>query len=304
MQLTIEARIILGPAATALTQAGISGARQDARLLLGLVLERDNAVLPHEEIQNWTDDLDRKFQIYLSRRMAGEPVSRIRGWREFWSLYFALSAATFDPRPDSEILVERAVAYGKDCLARSTAGRLRILDIGTGSGCLLLACLSELTMATGIGVDINPGAIDMAAHNCSVLGLDDRAVFVVGDFATDLAQLGYFDIILCNPPYIPSEQIAALSPEVALYDPELALDGGLDGLDCWRLLMPEMAKRLLAFGRIFVEIGDGQAPDILALASSTGLSNDGVFADLSGTQRCLSFFISNDHAYRAKMTND
>ena len=121
---------------------------------------------------------------------------------------------------------------------------LKILDIGTGSGCLLLACLSELTMATGLGVDINPGAIDMAVRNCSVLGLDDRAAFVVGDFANDLAQFGCFDIILCNPPYIPSVEIATLSSEVALYDPKVALDGGADGLDCWRLLMPEMAKRL------------------------------------------------------------
>ena len=124
--MNIEARKILGPAAKVLSQAGIASARQDARLLLGLVLGCDHAVLPHEELQNWTDDLQMRFQAYINRRMAGEPVSRIRGWREFWSLDFELSSATLDPRADSEILVERAVAFGKDCPARSTTGRLRI----------------------------------------------------------------------------------------------------------------------------------------------------------------------------------
>lgn len=301
--MTIEARIILGPAAAALSQAGITSAQQDVRLLLGLVLGHDEAVLPHEEVKNWTDDQNSRFQAYLKRRMAGEPVSRIRGWREFWSLDFELSSATLDPRPDSEILVESAVAFGEDCFAGSEANRLRILDIGTGSGCLLLACLSELTMATGLGIDISPDAIDMAAHNAGALALDDRATFVVADFTTNLAQLGYFDIILCNPPYIPSAQISALSPEVALYDPLLALDGGVDGLDSWRLLMPEMAKLLSAQGRIFVEIGEGQGPDVLVLANLAGFSYAKIFNDLSGIQRCLSFSGGANHLSQAKMPN-
>jgi release factor glutamine methyltransferase len=233
--------------------------------------------------------MDSLFQTYIQRRLAGEPVSRIRGWREFWSLSFELSAATLDPRPDSEILVERAVAFGRDHPGVAGEENLRLLDMGTGSGCLLLACLSELTMATGVGIDINPDAIEMAAHNAGVLGLADRAVFSVADFTTSLKRLGCFDIILSNPPYIPSAQISTLSSEVALHDPLLALDGGQDGLDCWRVLMPEMAKLLSTQGRIFVEIGDGQEADVTALADAAGFSAAGVFADLSGTQRCLAF---------------
>ncbi len=301
--MTIEAQKILGPAATTLAQAGIPSAQQDARLLLGLVLGCKHAILPHEKLQIWTDNLQTKFEAYLSRRMAGEPVSRIRGWREFWSLDFNLSPATLDPRPDSEILVERAVAFGQRYPAGSEAGRLQILDIGTGSGCLLLSCLSELTMANGIGIDINSDAIAMAAHNACVLGLEDRSSFVLADFTFNLAHLGCFDIILCNPPYIPTEQITNLSPEVALYDPRLALDGGVDGLDSWRLLMPEMIKLLSAQGQAFVEIGDGQSFHVLALASLAGLSNTGIFNDLAGIVRCLSFSRGVDHASQVKMSD-
>ena len=301
----IEARTILGPAVAALTQAGIASARQDARLLLGFALGRDSAVLPHEDVRGWTGDLDRLFQTYVARRVVGEPVSRIRGWREFWSLNFELSAATLDPRPESEILVERAIAYGRERLGDGRGnGRdqgLQLLDMGTGSGCLLLACLSELALATGLGIDINPDAIDMAAHNAGALGLADRATFAVADFTASMEGFGCFDIILSNPPYIPSAQIATLSSEVAVHDPLLALDGGQDGLDCWRRLMPEMAKLLSARGHIFVEIGEGQAADVTALASAAGLSAAGVFADLSGTQRCLVFIGGADHEVVAKM---
>ncbi len=285
--MAIEARIILGPAAAVLEQAGIPSARQDARLLLGFALGRDNAVLPHQDLLLWTDDLDRLFQSYIQRRIAGEPVSRIRGWREFWSLNFGLSAATLDPRPDSEILVEHAVAYAHGRLGDAGCDNLRLLDIGTGSGCLLLACLSELSAATGLGIDINPDVIATAAYNADALGLADRASFAVADFTTSLDGLGYFDIILSNPPYIPSAQITALSSEVAEHDPLLALDGGLDGLECWRKLMPEMARLLSAQGRVFVEIGDGQEQNVIALAQAAGFSVNGVFADLSGKERCL-----------------
>ena len=298
--MTIEARAILGPAVAALVRAGIASARQDARLLLGFALGRESAVLPHEDLRGWTDDLDRLFQTYVARRVAGEPVSRVRGWREFWSLKFELCAATLDPRPDSEILVECAVAFGLGRLDDGRSQGLRVLDMGTGSGCLLLACLSELPPATGLGIDINPDAIDTAAHNAVVLGLADRATFAVADFTASMEGFGCFDIILSNPPYIPSAQIATLSSEVAVHDPLLALDGGQDGLDCWRRLMPEMAKLLSARGHIFVEIGDGQRADVTALASAAGLSAAGVFADLSGTQRCLVFSGGADHEVSAK----
>ena len=143
----------------------------------------------------------------------------------------------------------------------------------------------------------------MAAYNAGVLGLADRATFAVADFTATLDGLGCFDIILSNPPYIPSAQIATLSSEVAVYDPLLALDGGHDGFDCWRWVMPEMTKWLSAQGRIFVEIGDGQGADVIALAGDVGLAAVGVFADLSGTQRCLAFSRGADHEAVAKISD-
>ena len=186
-------------------------------------------------------------------------------------------------------------------LADGRSRGLRLLDMGTGSGCLLLACLSELPSATGLGLDINPDAIDMARHNARALGFAKRATFAVADFTGSMEWLGYFDIILSNPPYIPSAQIATLSSEVAVYDPLLALDGGHDGLDCLRCLIPKMAKLLSERGQIFVEIGDGQGADVTAFATAAGLSSVGIFADLSGKERCLVFSGGSDHEITAKM---
>ncbi len=294
-----EARQILNTAAARLDAAGIDSARGDARLLLAIALGREDAVLPHEEIDDFSAECADRFDALIDRRLSGEPVSRIRGWREFWSLRFALSSHTLDPRPDSEILVEQAIRLGATLADADAERPVRCLDIGTGSGCLLLALLSEMPMATGIGIDISPAALDTAWENARALGLADRAEFAVRSFAVPAdapwpSALKFrpekgFDLILSNPPYIPHAQISRLAPDVALYDPALALDGGPDGLDCWRSLLPRLPDLLSERGTALVEIGDGQRDDVVALAAAAGLVETDYFRDLAGTIRTLVF---------------
>ncbi|MEC8269714.1 MAG: peptide chain release factor N(5)-glutamine methyltransferase [Pseudomonadota bacterium] len=281
----IEARQLLQPAQTQLRDAGIADASLDARLLLAMALGREEAVLPHESLTDWSHTAAAGFSRLLARRCAGEPVSRIRGWREFWSLRFALSADTLDPRPDSETVVEAALAW----VGGRREASLRLLDLGTGSGALLLACLSEMPGATGIGVDLSAGALATATANAAQLRLSDRVQFVEGDFADPQAGAGEFDLILCNPPYIPRRAIEQLAPEVAHFDPKRALDGGDDGLDCWRSLLPRLRRGLAPNGRAFVEIGAGQEEAVTSLARQAGLQTAGTRPDLSGTIRCLIF---------------
>ena len=281
----LEARYILQSAQAQLQDAGIADAALDTRLLLGLALGREDAVLPHENLIGWTDATAGYFAQLLAPRCAGEPVSRIRGWREFWSLRFILSPDTLDPRPDSETLVEAALAW----VDKRRQAPLRLLDLGTGSGALLLACLSELPAAKGVGVDRSPGALATATANAVYLGLDDRAQFIEGDFADPQVGDGTFDLILCNPPYIPHREIELLAPEVARFDPRPALDGGELGLDCWQRLMPRISQSLVSDGQAFVEIGAGQEDAVTRLAAQAGLRAAGVKPDLSGVIRCLIF---------------
>ena len=276
-----EAREILAVVAARLADAGIDTSQLDARLLLATALQRDEAVLPHETLDRWTADEAARLDGFVERRIAGEPLSRIRGWREFWSLRFMLSPDTLDPRPDSETLVAAAVAAGGQMKTP------RILDLGTGSGCLLLACLAELPDASGCGVDISDNAVETARQNAHALGLAERIRFQPAAFADDLTALGSFDLVISNPPYIPRNEIAALAPEVASFDPVRALDGGGDGLASWRQVMPAIACHLASSGQAFVEIGAGQAPQVTPIAAAAGLQVTDMHADLGGIVRCL-----------------
>ena len=280
----IEARHILQPLTAILRQVGIANATSDARCILGVVLGREEPVLPHETISRWTPDHHLQLEVLRQRRQTGEPISRMRGWREFWSMRFDVSAATLDPRPDSETVIAAATRW-----AHSHRPEARILDLGTGTGCLLLACLAELPQATGIGIDINTEAVTVATANAERHGIGGRARFCQGDFATDLTERGQFDLILSNPPYIPSADIKALDAEVRHFDPLAALDGGLDGLDCWRILCPQIAILLADEGAAFVEIGAGQGKAVGKLGVDSKLHLAGSFADLSGHERCLQF---------------
>jgi len=284
-----EASIILYGLEQALAAAGIASAKTDARCLLGMALGRDDAILPHEDIAPMDQACDNRLAAMVARRIEGEPISRIRGWREFWSLRFAVSPATLDPRPDSETLIEAAISWAS---RNAVKGRpLRLLDLGTGSGCLLLALLSELPKAQGIGIDINPDALATAKRNATSIGLGDRVAFTEHSFADDLGSLGDFDVILSNPPYIPTGEIDELAVDVKSFDPFWALDGGADGMACWTQLLPRLAAVLAVDGMAFVEIGRGQENAVAAAAEEVNLQLRDSHYDLAGITRCLAFSI-------------
>ncbi len=220
-----------------------------------------------------------RFQPLLARREAHEPLALIVGHREFWSLDFVVSSATLIPRADSETLVEAALA--------AFAGRpppRRVLDLGTGTGCLLLAVLSEFPAAFGIGVDRVPAAAALAARNAAALHLADRTGFLCGDWADALDAR--FDLVLCNPPYIATAEIGRLMPEVADFEPLSALDGGADGFAAWRRLLPALPRLIGESGVAVMELGAGQAPMAADLARRAGLAGTAV-ADLGGIPRAL-----------------
>lgn len=253
--------------------------RLDARLLLAHALGVEDRLHGREDDPIDTSQYDR-FGTLMGRRLAGEPVSRILGSREFWSLEFDLSPATLDPRPDSETLIETLCELHPD-----RGMPLRILDLGTGSGCLLLAALTEFPNATGIGVDIDPDSVAAAAANAEKLCLSDRARMIRSSWGTEVT--GLFHVVLSNPPYIPTSVIDDLQPEVRLYDPLGALDGGQDGLDAYRNIAENLPSLLDTAGLALLEFGEGQGPDIAKIMSAASLKVAGFRNDLSGTERCI-----------------
>jgi len=270
-------------AARRLAAAGIDEPRRDARLLVCRLLGGGPELLLGHPERALSADEAARIQAAVARRAAREPVSRILGEREFWSLPFGLNAATLDPRPDSETLVEAVLA---ECADR--AAPLKLLDLGTGTGCLLLALLSELPAASGTGIDVSAEAVEQAAGNAGRLGLAARARFRRHSWSEGLAALGDgWDVIVSNPPYIESGAIAGLEPEVAGYDPAAALDGGADGLDAYRALIPAAAAVLAPGGLVALEIGIGQAAAVEALLAAAGLAPIRRARDLAGVERCL-----------------
>lgn len=271
---------LLTAAAGRLVEAGIENPRREARLLLNLALGIDaNARLPEREMAPAVAAL---FETFVARRAGHEPYSRIAGRREFWSLDFALSPDTLDPRPDSETLIEAALERIAD-----RAAPLSVVDFGTGTGALLLALLSELPNATGIGVDISAGAVETARRNAAALGLSARARFVLGRWGEGLTTPA--DVIVTNPPYISAKDMSRLPPEVREFDPAAALDGGPDGLSAYRELALDLKRLLSESGIALCEIGAGQAPAVTAIMAASGLDLTGSRADLAGIERCLVF---------------
>ncbi len=263
----------LGEALVGLTDglkaAGIESARLDARLLMAHALGiSKTAVFIHPE-RRLSDDEEVLLGRLAERRLRREPMSHITGRREFWSLSFKVTADTLDPRPDTETLVEASLAR----IADRTAP-LRLLDLGTGTGCILLALLSELPNASGVGIDQSPAALLVARENAKTLDLGFRAGFVLGDWGRGIDQS--YDIILSNPPYIPDDDISGLEVEVAQFEPRSALAGGLDGLDCYRALAPDIHRLLKAGGFAAVEVGQGQAGAVGRILAGRGLCLLGV----------------------------
>jgi release factor glutamine methyltransferase len=259
---------------------GIENEDYEARVLVEYALGLPSATLYLEAPEHLSFRQGMDIEHYVERRCKREPLSKIVGEKEFWSLPFKVSKATLDPRPDSETLIEAVLEYFPDHTAN-----LSFLDIGTGSGCLLLAALQEYAHSTGVGVDVSSEALKIAQYNADALGMTARTTFLEGSW-TDAVQ-GMFDIILSNPPYIATAEIATLAPEVKEFDPLLALDGGEDGLEAYRQLMPLLAAVLQPQGYVFLEIGYTQQAAVEAFVAEAGLQVVACRQDLAGHPRCV-----------------
>lgn len=271
-------------AARRLAAAGVASPGLDARLLLGLALGVSQSHLIGHRDSGLDERAVTAFEALVARRAAGEPVARIVGAREFWSLRFELSAATLEPRPDSETLVEAALRY----VRQSDRTAPLIADLGTGTGCVLVALLHEIPQARGVAVDISAEALTTARRNAARHGVVQRAAFVRGDYSSALG--GGFDVVVSNPPYIASQEIDALAAEVADHDPRLALDGGADGLDAYRAIAADAARVLRPGGAIFLEVGEGQAQAVAKMFDGAGLraaTKARIVRDLAGCERVV-----------------
>ncbi len=266
--------------AVRLSEAGVEAPRRDARVLLADTLNSDLGYLIGHDEECLPDPSWDSYLQRIERRAQREPVSRIVGRREFWGRDFRIGPEALDPRPDSEVLIEAVLARIPD-IERP----LRILDLGTGSGCLLISLLVERPCATGIGVDRSFAAARLAAGNAARLGVAQRSLFCISDWLQALG--GQFDLIIANPPYVRSADIAGLAPEVANYEPTMALDGGQDGLESYRAIVPALRHYLAGDGLAVLEVGVGQAPAVQALLGEAGFSSFDCQRDLAGRRRCL-----------------
>lgn len=251
----------------------------DARLLLELgagVARMDIITDPRRDL---TPAQIAAVEALVARRLAREPVAHIVGRKAFWTLDLAVSPDVLIPRPETELLVETALALiAPDAPAR-------VLDLGVGSGAILLAVLSERPSATGTGVDVSEAALAVARANAEALGLEDRTAFRQGDWCVGLD--GAFDVVVSNPPYIARAEIARLAPEVANHEPRMALDGGADGLDAYRAIVPQLPRLLRPGGGFGLEVGAGQADAVAAMARAAGLETQPPRADLGGIARVV-----------------
>lgn len=273
--------------ADAFRQEDLDSPDLDARLLIGHVLGLDHAALVAQSERKLSNEETAKMHQLALRRLDREPVARILGVKEFWGLPLQITEATLVPRPETETVVEAALAAIDHGGPRARA--LRILDLGTGSGALLLALLVELPNATGVGTDISPRALDTARANAVNLGLAARAEFVHCDFGGKLPDR--FDLVVSNPPYVKTGDIATLAPEVRR-DPRRALDGGADGLDCYRTIAAQASRLLNPSGHLVVELGMGQEAAVAALFRSVGLTTQPARADLAGIPRALAAHVA------------
>ena len=276
---------LLRDAAVALTAAGIDNARFEARLLLAhaagvtiewLVAHGDEAP-PASVVE--------ALRALTARRIRREPMAYVTGEREFWGLPFKVSPAVLVPRPDSETLIEAALA-----LMPGRTEPWRIVDLGVGSGCLLLTLLREFPNARGVGLDASAEALSVAQYNADALGVGARTHLVRGDWRLQgwAGQLGGpFDLLVSNPPYIETEAIDGLMPEVARFEPRLALDGGGDGLAAYRIIADQAAGLVVHGGRVLIEAGEGQVTDISKLLSAAGFAVGGPWKDLGGIDRIV-----------------
>lgn len=277
MNLNCTWRDMMRDAARRLHEAGVENAPRDARLLLAHAL----GVEPVEVIVREMDAVDpvqlTAYEALVQRRLAGEPVSRIRGWREFYGRKFVLTPHVLDPRPETELLVEEG-------LARLPQDG-RVLDLGVGSGCILLSLLAERGDCSGTGVDVSAAALDVARQNAALLGVAARASFIEGGWDAAAGAGEEFDLVLSNPPYIVEGDMAALPREVREHDPVVALTPGGDGLGAYRAILGFKDRVLKRGGWLGFEFGASQGEAVRALMEAAGLTDVTVRRDLAGHER-------------------
>ncbi|ADO42808.1 peptide chain release factor N(5)-glutamine methyltransferase [Ketogulonicigenium vulgare] len=273
----ITGNALIREAIAALNAAGVDGAARDARLLLahalGVAPDRLTLVLPDVVNAAQAD----AFHAAIAQRAKRQPVAQIIGQRMFYGRNFLVTPDTLDPRPETEVLIAAALAQPFT----------RVLDIGTGTGCILLTLLAENQQAVGQGVDLSPAALDVAQRNAVALGLDTRAEFSLSDWG--MAATGRFDLIVSNPPYIALDEMAGLSPEVTGWEPAMALTDGGDGLAAYRAILADAPRLLSDAGRVIVEFGPTQADAIRAIGDAAGFTSAQLHHDLDGRDRCLVF---------------
>ncbi len=277
----------LREAAQRLAAAGVPSPARESRLLGAYALGLSAEALFLEPAAPLAPDEAHRLEACVRRRARREPFAYIAGRRAFWTLDMATDPRALIPRPETETLVEAALAR-----ASALPLRARLLDLGTGSGCLLVALLRELPGAWGVGADASAGAVALARRNARAHGVGDRSAFVVADWGAPMA--GRFHAILCNPPYVADGEIAQLAPEIARHEPRSALSGGADGLACYRRLAPEIARLLAPTGFAAVEIGAGMGDAVSALFGASGLTETGRARDLAGRERCVLFSAAAD----------
>lgn len=267
-----------------LAAAGIENPALDARLLVrqggqfsdAEMISGGSVPLSAEAIEN--------IEEFALRRTAGEPISRIFGGREFYGRFFTVTPDTLDPRPDTETLIEAALKRAREMGADRP---LKILDLGTGTGCILITLLAELPTATGVAVDISPAALDVARQNAAAHGVESRADFRQGSWFEPLREGEIFDLILSNPPYIPESDIESLAKEVRNHDPFMALSGGKDGLAAYKFILKDLKKYLGCGGYALFEIGAGQEKDLVRLMEDSMMTREESYPDMSGILRVV-----------------
>lgn len=280
MPQAVPCKLVQQYAATKLNAAGVENPMLDARLLLQHALDCAHEDLVRDADRQLSVDEQVRYHQLVARRCAREPLSHITGKRAFWKDEFLVSSDVLDPRPDSETLIEVLLMRRSDRKAP-----LVILDFGTGSGCLLLSLLREYEQAHGTGIDKSKAALEMAQRNAKALKLDDRSNFIESNWGETLQS--HYDMIVSNPPYIAEHDCLTLAPEVKDYEPMLALSGGADGLACYRVLMPHIARCLKRDGIAAVELGAGQNHAVTEIANAAGLKVSEVIADFGGINRVL-----------------
>ena len=279
---------VLRGVAAAFSAAGLDTAALDARLLVAAALGLDQVGLIQVHGRVLTSAERQAIDTYAERRLAREPVSRILGRRWFWGLEFEIGPATLDPRPETETLVAGVLQRLREQSLHERP--LRIADLGTGTGAIVIALLTALPHATGLATDIDEAALDVARRNAARHGVEKRLELLKSDWFDAMGRQR-FDVIVANPPYIRSSEIAELAPEVAQFDPKGALDGGADGLAAYRAIIERAAAFLVKDGLLVFEVGAGQGPELRAMfdraAELYGESPSALWQDLSGHERCV-----------------